>query len=55
MGLIREMFVSGQYLAARTPEEVAELNKRELARIKYEDERDQAFYDFFKKIGRLFK
>jgi hypothetical protein len=55
MGLIREMFVSGQYMAARTPEEIAELNKRELARIKYEDERDEAFFEFFRKIGRLSK
>jgi len=49
------MFVAGQYMNAQTPEEIAELNKRQLAYARYEDERDQAFFDFFKKIGRLFK
>ena len=49
------MFVAGQYMNAQTPEEIAELNKRELARMKYEDERDEAFFNFIKKIGRLFK
>ena len=55
MGLIREMFVVGQYMNAQTSEEIAELNKRQRRYDAYRDAQEEAFFAFFAKIGRLFK